>query len=245
LLPWARKLIRQANEIEEMVQSMHDSIVGHLSIACSTTSGKYILPQLAARFRYTFPTVSITIQSCTGEDILTDLLMEKADIGVVSREINETDIETQPFFNDTITLIVPHNHRWAYRKKIEPAELLEEPIIIRESTSGTRQVVLSELAKYDIHLENLNIFMEIGNAEAIVRSVAEGYGIAFVSNLATACPLERGNVINLEVKGLDLKRTIYMARKLRSTSNRARDAFWSFIHAPENIDLLQLPELCK
>jgi len=103
-------------------------------------------------------------------------------------------------------------------------------------------VVLSELAKYDIGLNDLDIFMELGNAEAIVRTVAAGYGIAFVSKLATACPLERGNVVDIEVDGLNLKRTINMVRKADSSPHRPRDAFWGFIHAPENADLIHLPE---
>ena len=84
--------------------------------------------------------------------------------------------------------------------------------------------------------------MELGNAEAIVRTVAAGYGIAFVSKLATACPLERGNVVDIDVDGMDLKRTIYMVRKADSSPHRPRDAFWGFIHAPENADLIHLPE---
>lgn len=139
-------------------------------------------------------------------------------------------------------MIVPANQRWSFRKVIEPGELLEEPLIIREETSGTRRVVLSELTKYDIGLNDLNIFMELGNAEAIVRTVAAGYGIAFMSKLATACPLERGNVVDIVVDGLDLKRTIYMARKANSSPHRPRDAFWGFIHDPENADLIHLPE---
>jgi DNA-binding transcriptional LysR family regulator len=125
---------------------------------------------------------------------------------------------------------------------IEPGELLEESLIIREETSGTRRVVLSELAKYDIGLSDLDIFMELGNAEAIVRTVAAGYGIAFVSTLATACPLERGNVVDLDVDGLNLKRRVYMVRKTYSSPHRPRDAFWGFIHAPENLDLIRLAE---
>jgi DNA-binding transcriptional LysR family regulator len=84
--------------------------------------------------------------------------------------------------------------------------------------------------------------MELGNAEAIVRTVAAGYGIAFVSKLATSCPLERGNVVDIGVEGMDLKRTIYMVRKSDSSPHRPRDAFWGFIHAPENADLIRLPE---
>lgn len=242
LLPWARRLVREANNIQAMMSSIQADIVGELRIGCSTTTGKYILPQMAARFCQRFPGVRVRILACTPEDAALKVLNEEAHVGVVSREIENASLEAQEFFRDTITLIVPANHRWAFRKRIEPAELLEEPLILREETSGTRRVVLSELAKYDIGLNDLNIFMELGNAEAIVRTVAAGYGIAFVSTLATACPVERGNVVDVQVEGLNLYRSIYMIRKAQGTPHRPRDAFWAFIHDPENADLIHLPE---
>ncbi len=242
LLPWARRLLHDANTMQAMMASIRNDVVGELRVACSTTAGKYVLPQMAARFCQRFPSVQVRILACTAEDVTLKLMEGEAHIGVLSREILDAGLESQQFFRDTITLIVPDTHRWAFRKTIEPGELLEEPLILREETSGTRRVVLSELAKFDISLDDLNIFMELGNAEAIVRTVSAGYGIAFVSNLASACPLERGNVVDLQVEGLHLKRTIYMARKTQSSPHRPRDAFWSFIHNPENADLIRLAE---
>jgi len=241
LLPWAHRLLHDTNNMQSMMASIQSDVVGELRISCSTTAGKYVLPQLAARFCRLYPGVRVRILSCTPEDVTIKLLGGDVHIGVLSHEIITADLESQEFFQDTITLIVPPDHRWAFRKVIEPSELLEEPIIIREESSGTRQVVLSELSKFDIGLDDLNIFMELGNAEAIVRTVAAGYSIAFVSKLATACPLERGNVVDLDVQGLNLNRTIYMARNPNSPPHRPRDAFWGFIHAPENADLIRLP----
>jgi len=242
LLPWARRLLHDTNNMQAMMSSIQEDIVGELRITCSTTAGKYVLPQMAARFCQRHPGVKVCILACTPEDVTLKLLEGEAHIGVLSREIIDASLESQEFFQDIITLVLPANHRWAFRKIIQPDDLLEEPLIIREETSGTRRVVLSELAKYDIGLNDLNIFMELGNAEAIVRTVAAGYGIAFVSKLATACPLERGNVVDVAVDGMDLKRTIYMVRKADSSPHRPRDAFWGFIHAPENADLIRLPE---
>jgi len=241
LLPWAHRLLHDTNNMQSMMASIQSDVVGELRITCSTTAGKYVLPQMAARFCRLYPGVKVRILACTPEDVTIKLLQGEAHIGVLSHEILTAGLESQEFFRDTISLIIPPSHRWAYRKVIEPNELLEEPLIIREETSGTRQVVLSELAKFDINLDDLNIFMELGNAEAIVRTVAAGYGISFVSKLATACPLERGNVVELDVEGLNLNRTIYMARKASSNPHRPRDAFWGFIHAPENADLIRLP----
>jgi DNA-binding transcriptional LysR family regulator len=242
LLPWARKLVHQSNEMREMVSSLAEGVAGQLRIACSTTAGKYILPQMAARFCKRYPKIQVSILACMPEMVTPRLLEGEADLGVVSFEIDDQGMEYQEFFKDLINLIVPKDHPWAIRTHIEPGEILSEPLIMREATSGTRRVLLSELAKHDISLDDLNVFLELGNAEAIVRTVAAGYGISFVSSLASACPLDRGNVIDVPVVGLDLHRTIFMIRKQLTAPNRAQDAFWSFVHDPANLDLIHLAE---
>jgi len=242
LLPMARRLQRDTNNMRAMMSSIQEDVVGELRITCSTTAGKYILPQLAARFCYRYPGVKIRILACTSEDVTLKLLDGDVHLGVLSREIQDSGLELQKFITDTITLIVPSNHHWLPRKMIEPDEITKEPLIIREETSGTQRVVSSELAKFDISPADLNIFMELGNAEAIVHSVSDGYGIAFVSNLASTCPIERGRIISIQVNGMELKRTIYMVRKAEGEPHRPRDVFWSFIHAPENKDLIHLAE---
>jgi DNA-binding transcriptional LysR family regulator len=242
LLPWARKLIQQSVEMQEVMASLQSGIAGHLRIACSTTAGKYVLPQLAARFCQRFPRIQVSILSCMPTHVTHRLLEDDANLGVVSYEIDDQSLEYQEFFDDSINLIVPRDHPWAVRTSIEPEEIIDEPIIMRESTSGTRRVLLSELAKHDISLDDLNIFLELGNAEAIVRTVAAGYGISFVSSLASACPLERGNIVNILARGLDLHRKIFMIRKKLSITSRPQDAFWSFIHDQGNLDLLRLAE---
>ena len=242
MLPWARRLLHDTSNLKEMMSSLQDDIVGELRIACSTTGGKYILPQLAARFSQQYPGILVRILACGPEQTALNLLEGEAHLGVVSTEVGDTSLESQKFFQDVITLIVPSSHRWAFQKKIDPTELLEEPIIMREETAGTRRVVLAELAKHDISLDDLNVFLELGNAEAIVRTVAAGYGISFVSSLASACPLERGNVTDVEVEGMTLVRNVYMVRKRISAPHRPRDVFWSFIHDPANADLLRLAE---
>lgn len=242
LLPWARRLLHDTSDLKEMMASLQEGIVGELRIACSTTAGKYILPLLAARFCQRYPAIKVRILACGPEHAALNLLEGEAHIGVVSSEMNDASLESQKFFEDKITLIVPAGHRWASRPSIEPAEILEEPIILREETSGTRRVVLTEFAKYDISLDDLKVFMELGNAEATVRTVAAGFGVAFVSELAAACPLERGHTVRIHVEGFHVQRTIYMVRKRIAAPHRPRDVFWGFIHDPANADLISLAE---
>jgi DNA-binding transcriptional LysR family regulator len=242
LLPWARKLIQDSNELQEMASSLQSGVAGHLRIACSTTAGKYVLPQLAARFCKRHPGVRVSILACTPDRAVPQLMEGEANLAVVSFEPQGQSLERQEFLQDNITLIVPAHHPMAFRRTIDPEDLLKENIIIRESTSGTRRVMLNELAKFDIGLDDLNVFLELGNAEAIVRTVAAGYGVSFVSSLASACPLDRGHVVDVGVRGLNMRRTIYMVRNRLEPPNRPQDAFWGFVHDESNLDLLRLAE---
>lgn len=239
LIPWAQKLLRDNLELQNMMVTLDQEPSGTLKIACSTTAGKYVLPILAARFRTLFTSVQISILTCSPENIAAQILEDQADLGVISREICDAMVvECQPFFKDVISLIVPSEHKFAARPFIEPDELLDEPFILREATSGTRQVMFAQLAQYDIGLNDPNILLEVGNAEAIVEAVIAGYGISFVSRKAAARAIQQGLVREVNVRGIQLVRNLNMVRKELCVPNRAKDAFWSFIHNEENKDLI-------
>lgn len=238
LLPWARRLLHDMSDLKDMMLSTQEVFAGELRIMCSTSVGKYILPQLTARFCLRYPKVKARILACGAEKNALRLLEGDAHLGVISREASDKGVESQEFFRDTIHLVVPSNHRWAERSSIEPSELVHEPMLLREETSGTRWVMLTELSKFDISLEDLNVFLEIGSAEGIMEAISHGYGVSFVSELASKHLRELGRAVSVPVNGLNIRRTIYMARKRISDPHRPRDVFWSFIHAPENSDLL-------
>ena len=57
LLPWARHLLHDMDDLKEMMASLQEAAVGELNIVCSTSIGKYVLPQLATRFCLMYPKV--------------------------------------------------------------------------------------------------------------------------------------------------------------------------------------------
>jgi len=243
LLPSARDLIKQCGNVKEMMASLDNEVIGELNIACSTTSGKYILPLLAARFCELYPGIRVNVFACAPKDIVSRLLEGEANLGIVSSETTSMGIESQTFFSDYITLIAPVNHPWAMRSFITPEDLLGERLIIRDAKSGTQRMMLMELAKYDIALDDLNILMTLGRTEAIVHTVAAGHGVAFVSELVAKCSLEQGEIIEIAIPALTLKRNVYMIRPKMNTPHRAQEVFWDFIHDSENEDLIRLAKI--
>ena len=103
-------------------------------------------------------------------------------------------------------------------------------------------IMLAELGMHDITLDDMNVFLEVGNAEAIVKAVEANYCVSFVSRLAAKWALDQGLVVEIPVNGIQLRRQIYMIRSEMYHASRAVEAFWSFIHFPTNADLLQIAE---
>jgi DNA-binding transcriptional LysR family regulator len=88
----------------------------------------------------------------------------------------------------------------------------------------------------------MDIVLEVGNAEAIVKAVEGEFGVSFVSRLAAEWALSANNIVIIPVKGVDLRRQVYMVRKHMQVPNRALEAFWGFVHDSINADLLQMAE---
>ena len=88
MLPWARRLLHDTNELKDMMASLQEDVAGELRISCSTTAGKYILPQMAARFCQRYPAIKVRILACGPENAALNLLEGEAHLGVVSTEVN-------------------------------------------------------------------------------------------------------------------------------------------------------------
>lgn len=242
LLPLAQEALRHAKQIEETMSALHGLMIGHLTIACSTTVGKYILPRLVAGFRRKYPEVRVTINIMSRRAAVEWLLDDRAELSVVSAPPSPGEIVCSQFLEDQIELIVPADHAWADGRTVQPADLLTQPFILREPMAGTYEVLAEALAAHQIEINQLQTVLTLANAEAIEMSVEEGIGIAFVSRLAAERGLQLGRIKAVPVQGMSLTRAIYMLRRRNRATTPLQQAFWDFVFAPENAMLRQLSQ---
>lgn len=242
LRPLALELVGGARRLDETMLSLQGEIVGEMDIACSTASGKYLLPGLIAGFRQVYSNVRINIPVCSRSDVFKRLTAGEIPFGFTSKRLDYSYLQYEEFFNDQVVLIVPASHRWAKYPTIYPDDLLDEPLILREEGSGTREVMLEGLQRSDILPDMLKIVMELGNSEAIAMAVEEGIGVAFISRLAARQGIKYGKLIEVKVEGIQLTRWIYIIRNQRFPLSRAQDAFWNYLLSSRQ-DLLKKNEI--
>jgi len=240
LVPLVRNLLKEAQHVEEFVALRQGTVIGRLMVGCSTSAGKYILPQIMARFLEAYPDVCIHCEVGSRGDFIDRLVAGEIDITISNLRVPRRAIEYQPFADDLVVLIVPADHPWAGASSLKPAELVEYPLVLREPSSGTVITLSRGLAAHDMSLDMLKSRLTLWNTEAIVQAVACGIGPAFVSRVAARPPLAEGIVVEVPVEGLRLIQRLYIARPTGFRATEAQTAFWEFVFAPENQDLRQI-----
>ncbi len=229
ILPMARGVLNSTRILEDALINARGEISGALSIGCATTCGRYFVPNLLASFQGKYPHVRTRVIQTHRAQVIEGVLNQTFDLGIVGRKTEHRDIESQSLFEDRVIMIVPVNHPWASRKQVSPQEVLEQPFISRENSSGTHQVLFDQLRQHGIEPENLNVVTELGDAEAVEMAVEKGIGITFISEVMAARSLALGRVKKIAVEGFNLTQQIYLVRHKSETFTRVETRFWEFV----------------
>lgn len=204
LLPRAVELLDRAHEIEALLQG-HAGF-GYMKIGATLTVGNYLATLLVARFLHEHPESRIQLQVHNTSTIVQQIVNHELDLGLIEGDCHHPDIEVQAWIADELVVFSAPNHPLAKLGKVSIEQLLNEPWILREKGSGTRET-------FDRALQNnhamLNIRLELEHTEAIKRAVESGLGVGCISRLALKDAFRRGSLVPLATPDLNLGRYFY------------------------------------
>lgn len=219
LYGYARRLISLREETETALSVFHGKIKGRLAIGGSTIPGTYVIPRLIGSFKTRYPDVIISLVIGDTAKIINATLSGELELGIVGAKTENKNISQQPLIDDEMCLVVPANHKWFRKKKIEMDMLLREPFIIRERGSGTLKSIQQNLSGSDIHIDDFNVVAEMGSTEAVCQAIKSGVGVSIVSIIAVSEELRAGTLKALTIAGFNLRRNFYLTlHKYRSLS---------------------------
>ena len=240
LIPMAEQFVKQSTRINEAMSSLKGHIKGLINIRCNALTGRYTLPEFFTQFHGIYPEVTISCRTDGCGYPLETLRNGDMHFLFTNQEsIIEPCFQSQLLLTDEIMLIAPKGHPWAKRDFIEVEELLEEKYILPAAYTTTHMKVNKALAAKNLSLLQLDSFLTLDNAEAIVLSVNKGLGLSFSSTTISSAISE---TVPVPIKGIKIKQGLYIVRDKTQLTTAARDAFWEFLttasSAIEEKDLL-------
>lgn len=209
LFSHAEKLFSIYRNIELDMNDLAKRHRGRIRIGASTTVAQYVIPPVLASFHQKYNEVKISLISNNTEEIEKSLLQGEIELGIIEGYSKNKSIHYVPFLKDEIVLVASILHPMSNKKFIRPEDLKKIPILLRESGSGTLEVITHALKKVDLKLSDLEIEMQLNSTESIKSYLLHSPSMAFVSIHAVLSELEHHECRIIDIKGLSIERPFH------------------------------------
>jgi LysR family transcriptional regulator, low CO2-responsive transcriptional regulator len=179
---------------------------GKLNLAAVTTT-KYFVPRLLGLFCRQYPGIDVALKVTNHQTIEDRMAHNRDDLYILSQPPEHFNLHLEPFLENPLVVLAPVDHPLAQKKNLPIQCLNDEPFIIRETGSGTRQATQ---ALFNQHKVSVKVRMELGSNEAIKQAVAGGLGITVLSK-HTMHPSEENDLTILDIEHFPIQRNWYIA----------------------------------
>lgn len=191
MLEHAERIADGYRRLQYEMDLFTDRLGGELKVGASTTIAQYVLPQVLARFTARFPDVKVSLASGNSEQVEAALARHDTDLGLVESSARHPGFHYEPFIPDELVLIASTKGRYGRCDQVTLAELQTVPLVLRESGSGTLEVISKYLAAADVRLASLRVVMQLGSTESIKSFVRNSDAMAIVSVASIVDELQR------------------------------------------------------
>jgi DNA-binding transcriptional LysR family regulator len=179
-----------------------------LSIGASHTIAVYLLPKLLKDLLRDWPNLRIHVVGGSTHDVLQALTSHQIGVALIEAPAHRPDLKVEAFGEDELALIVRPDHRWAKKPSVRAAELVQEPILLREGGSGMRKFVEEYLEQNGVLRQQLRTAIDLNSTEGIISAVEAGLGIGFVPWMAIEKALASGSVKAVQLENGPIQRQL-------------------------------------
>ena len=200
---YALRILEVQDEMEQQLETVFKHENNQIVIGASTTIGNVSLPCSIYLFKEQYPEVELCLNIANAEEVLSMVMSEEVDIGVVEGDTEPSSLKSLHVTSDELVLIVPPQHP-AEGDVISVQDFLKHPLILRETGSGTRKILATALARHGYSVNQLNVITEMKNIYAIKSAVEAGLGGSVVPLLAVRKEAYTGTLKILRITDMDM-----------------------------------------
>ncbi len=196
----ANEILGLYAQMQALVDDTINKASGKLAIGASYTFGEYVLPHIVAYLKTRYPLIKPKITIANTTRISEWVAGRQLAIGIVDGEIYHNNLPLEAFAEDLLYVVAATGYQGSPRR-ID--DLKDETWIVREETSGTREVMEKLFAELNFYPQSI---MEFGSTQIIKESVQAGLGVALLSHLTIQKEVSLGTLRILDILGTPFRR---------------------------------------
>lgn len=192
LLPLLRKSLNDMENVLRDARALGEGGSGTIRLACLPTFAASMLPELIIGMKREVPRVAFQIRDVVASAVNALVRSEEADIGLTGGEVADPLLEVLYAGVDRLVAVCPRGHALARKRRIGPADLARQPLVLTAPGTSVRAVVDAALGATG---ETLEIACEPTYMMTAVAMVRGGLGVTILPETAREVRAEPGLVV--------------------------------------------------
>ncbi|WP_432212381.1 LysR family transcriptional regulator [Paenibacillus polymyxa] len=206
------ELFKLAGQMLELFEQSKEKLAkqggGSMTIGTMDSIASYFLPPYMQATRKEYPDLNIRLHTDREEMILHQVREGEADVGLIlADDSSNPALQWITIREEPLVLIVHPNHPLIAKERIGLDDLVDAEWIMPEHTCNYRQLLERVLRANGI---TYRVSLELGNPEAIKRSIKTGEGISILPLMAALEEIEREELKVLPFEHGELKLEIQL-----------------------------------
>lgn len=195
ILPLARSILAESDEIVSLARNEHDPLSGKLKMALIPTLGPYLLPLVIRKLRKQLPRLKLMLYEHQTQSLLERLRAGEIDLGILALPVPLDGLEARELFDEEFTLAVPAQHALAKKTSVKLDDLSGETLLLLEDGHCLRDQALDVCSRVDAKESD---DYRATSLETLRQMVAAGLGITLLPQLATRGPFGSGHGLTVK-----------------------------------------------
>ena len=221
-------------DLQEQLLSAWAQDENTIRLGASTIPAGYILPEILPPFRARHPEAVFSIVQSDSAGVIRQLRAGRLELGFTGAQEDAQDLIFTPFFRDRMVLITPNTPHYAalLRKKTPALDIIrQEPMLLRESGSGSQKCADEFLQDAGIELTSLRVAARLNDQQSIKNLVAAGLGVSILSSKAAQDGCEAGKLLSFPLPEKNAARRLYLVWRKAETLRPQTLGFAAFVRS--------------
>lgn len=180
----AREIIREVNQLKELVSEHHENLTGVFRIGIIPTITPYLLPLFIGNFIKNNPKAELIIEELKSTDIIDGLKQDKLDIGILVTPLDEYQLREIRLYNEPFLGYFSEGHKLFGKQNIKQEELnSSDGLWLLNEGHCFRDQVLN-ICSHTASKEHSTLTYQSGSVETLKRLIQRNYGYTLIPQMS-------------------------------------------------------------
>lgn len=181
IIAQARRVLREAQQLREVVAAAKGEVVGELRLGVISTLAPYLVPRFLVSLTTAYPQLHVHIEELRSEEIMQRLKDYRLDVGLLVTPLDDQLLHEYPLLDEPFLLLASEDHPLAAQAAVRPADLASPGLWLMQEGHCFRNQVLNLCGRGTAPGP---VAYESGSIETLKELVRRHHGYTLVPELA-------------------------------------------------------------